>query len=87
MICDDCLYNKNCQFLAKTKVKDIGDCSVYTTLEEYYKDIKEKTTKLTAWEILNPLLVLEVSLDPLKTGIRYATLKEFCDRFGIEVQE
>ena len=61
MICEKCLYNKNCQFLAKQKVKNICDCTAYTTLEEHDKELIEKfkgrlKTKMHKEVLHSPLL-------------------------------
>lgn len=45
MSCEKCLYNKNCQFLAKTKAKKIVGCTAFTTLEEHDKALVEKVAQ------------------------------------------
>ena len=49
-------------------------------------DMVQQAVKDTAKEILIPLMEMEKQIDPLKTGIRWSTLKGFCKKFGIEVE-
>ena len=34
MICDKCIYNKNCQFLAKHKKLEVVRCTAFTDIDD-----------------------------------------------------
>ena len=35
MICENCLYNKNCQFLLKHKKKEVEECTAFADKSEW----------------------------------------------------
>lgn len=71
MICGDCLYRKNCQFLARVKPSKVEACTAFVSdpgfiLRENIKEYEEFAKELENHAFLPEITTLEERVVPIK---------------------